>query len=46
MILLEIILEILNWLKNNVWEGFVILAHFLTVLKNILNGNFQRGIVI
>ena len=46
MILLEIILDILNWLKNNVWEGFVIPAHFLTILRNILNGNFHRGIVI
>jgi hypothetical protein len=46
MIFLDIILDILNWLKNNVWEGFVIPAHFLTILKNILNGNFVKGIII
>jgi len=46
MVFLEFMLNILNWLKNNIWEGFVIPAHFLTILRNILNGNFQKGIII
>jgi len=46
LILIEIALEILNYLKNNVSEWFVIPAHFFTIYRNILNGNINKGIII
>jgi hypothetical protein len=46
LIVIEFILKILNWLKNNVSEWFVIPAHFFTIYRNILNGNVYKGIII
>jgi len=46
LIVIEFILEVLNYLKNNVSEWFVIPAHFFTIYRNILNGNIYKGIVV
>jgi len=45
MVVLDFILDFLVWLTNNVWGGFIIPAHVLGLIKNLLNGNFLKGIV-
>jgi hypothetical protein len=45
MMILDFILECLIWLTNNVWMGFIIPAHIIGLIKNLLNGNFLKGII-
>jgi hypothetical protein len=45
MVILDFILDCLVWLTNNVWGGFIIPTHIVGLIKNLLNGNFLKGIV-
>jgi len=44
--ILKFYIDFLTFLRDNVWEGYHIPAHFLTVLRNILNGNAYKGIIV